>query len=210
MESRLIGFLCLDVQYYEKNVAAQLVEFMSYYTQEMMNEACISKQYRDREEKTVLQAKDLKLAIKVKQFNTFSRPISSANLQKVAAEKNSIPLTRLVLGDKVARDPLLDPSNIGKPEHAQQLLEKSRGARMNDIPSSGIVYRLDHPNMQVHSEELELQLSEQIEKKYGLPFKHPEFEERDEVMMAAKTEAIMNEKKAKALLGKRDKPDNVF
>ena len=82
-----------QVNYFEKNIASQLVEFMSYYTSEMLNQAQINRHYRDREGESKLPASDLRLAIKLKQQNCFSGPISSSFVQQVAKDKNSIPLS---------------------------------------------------------------------------------------------------------------------
>ena len=66
-----------EINYYEKNLASQLIEFTNYFTSEMINEAQINRRYRDKEGNTPLSNSDLKLAIKFKQVNTFTRPVST-------------------------------------------------------------------------------------------------------------------------------------
>ena len=87
-----------DVHFYEKNVASQLIEFMSYYTGEMISQAQINRHSRDCDNDSRLQASDLKLAMKLKHQTCFTRPLSSQHLQSVAREKNAMPLAQLVLG----------------------------------------------------------------------------------------------------------------
>ena len=71
----------------------------------MINEAQINRRYRDKEGNTPLSNKDLKLAIKFKHINTFTKPISTQTIQKVASERNEIRLAQLVLGPQA---PLLE------------------------------------------------------------------------------------------------------
>ena len=65
------------VNFYEKNLASQLIEFTNYYTCEMINEAQINRRYRDKEGNTPLSNSDIKLAIKFKHVNTFTKPVST-------------------------------------------------------------------------------------------------------------------------------------
>ena len=44
---------------------------MNYYTNEIINEAQIGRKYRDKDCETNLNNKDIKLAIRLKNMNTF-------------------------------------------------------------------------------------------------------------------------------------------
>ena len=63
-----------------------------------MHQAQINRHYRDRDCESKINNKDLKLAIKLKQMNSFTRPISQAFTQKVAEQKNEKSLAELILG----------------------------------------------------------------------------------------------------------------
>lgn len=114
---------------------------------EILQQAAINRHYRDKEGDTKLNYNDLKLAIKLKQMNCFTRPISSFHVQQVALEKNSIPLANLVLGPAhTIQDQQFMKTPIGTPEYSEMLQEKCKKANnMNHLPV-GLSVRLDYPN----------------------------------------------------------------
>ena len=63
---------CIGIEYYDKNVLNQLVEFMYYYSTELISEAKI---YKDYGKKKNIDVNDVRLAIQAKSFNTFTRPL---------------------------------------------------------------------------------------------------------------------------------------
>ena len=54
-----------------------MIEFMSYYTAEMLNQAQVYRNYRDHDGDSKLSEADLKLAIRLKQMTSFTKPIST-------------------------------------------------------------------------------------------------------------------------------------
>ena len=73
------------IEYYEKNVANQLIEFMHYYITETIQDA---KQYRDYASKPHIDVSDMRLAISNKNFDSFTRPMPVSTLRQVALERN--------------------------------------------------------------------------------------------------------------------------
>jgi hypothetical protein len=73
--------LVIGIEYYEKNVVNQLLEFMNYYTTEILQEAKIFREYaglsssvQDYKNKHV-DVNDVKLAISSKAYQSFTRPL---------------------------------------------------------------------------------------------------------------------------------------
>lgn len=79
----------LGIEYYDKNVTNQMIEFMNYYICETLQEA---KTYRDYASKSKIDVADMRLAISSQNYESFVRPISISTLREVAAQKNAIPL----------------------------------------------------------------------------------------------------------------------
>ena len=75
----------IGIEYYEKNVVNQLLEFMHYYVTEMLNEAKIFKEYAGKKQ---IDVNDVKLAISSKAYNSFTRPLPLSVIKQIAAEKN--------------------------------------------------------------------------------------------------------------------------
>ena len=76
----------IGVEYYEKNVANQLIEFMHYYVTETIQEA---KTYRDHADKHGnIDVADMRLAIQSKNHNSFTRPLEVSSLRVVADQRN--------------------------------------------------------------------------------------------------------------------------
>ena len=69
------------IEYYEKNIISQLLEFSNYYTSEVINEA---KRVKDVSKKSQIDINDLRMAIQIKQENTFKRPFSLSFMQQEA------------------------------------------------------------------------------------------------------------------------------
>jgi Transcription initiation factor IID, 31kD subunit len=88
------------IEYYEKNVVNQLLEFMHYYTTEVLQEAKIFKEYAalsnnlTDHKKAELGVNDVKLAIASKAYQTFTRPLPLSILKQIAVEKNQMELPR--------------------------------------------------------------------------------------------------------------------
>ena len=91
----------IGVEYYEKNVVNQLLEFMHYYTAEILQEAKIYKEYaglsgsQSDYKKQSIDVNDVKLAIASKAYQSFTRPLPISILKTIALEKNSIELPKL-------------------------------------------------------------------------------------------------------------------
>lgn len=77
------------IEYYEKNVVNQLIEFMHYYVTETVQDA---KLYRDHAGKDKVDVGDMRLAIATKNFDSFTRPLPVSTIKQVADEKNQKPL----------------------------------------------------------------------------------------------------------------------
>ena len=130
------------VHFYEKNVSNQLLEFMNYYTSEVVNEAQVNRRYRlrqppsDKETSHLITNADLKLAIKFKTLNSFTKPISSSHIQRIAQEKNNIPLNELVLGKQNLKAAQRSNKDVQEdtPEYSKMLQEMSKQANLNGLP----------------------------------------------------------------------------
>jgi histone H3/H4 len=68
----------LGIEYYERNVVNQLIEFMNYYITETVSEA---KQYRDYARKSTIDVADIRLAIGSKSCDTFTRPLPMSSIR---------------------------------------------------------------------------------------------------------------------------------
>lgn len=77
------------IEYYEKNVPSQLIEFMHYYVTETIQEA---KSYKEYAQKPHIDISDMRLAITARNYNSFTRPLPVAQVQQVAQEKNKMAL----------------------------------------------------------------------------------------------------------------------
>lgn len=88
----------IGIEYYEKNVVNQLLEFMHYYTTEILQEAKVYKEYACFASKSGDGAKsnvdinDVKLAIASKAYSSFTRPIPVSVMKSIANERNKEPL----------------------------------------------------------------------------------------------------------------------
>ena len=82
-------YFSLGIEYYEKNVVNQLIEFMHYYVTETVSEA---KQYCDYAGKERIDVGDMRLAIAGKNYDSFTRPLPVNTVRQVADEKNKVPL----------------------------------------------------------------------------------------------------------------------
>ena len=80
------------VEYYEKNVTNQLIEFMHYYVTETVQEA---KMYRDYANKERIDVGDMRLAVAVKNYDSFTRPLPVSTVKQVAEERNKSPLRKI-------------------------------------------------------------------------------------------------------------------
>ena len=115
---------------------------MNYYTSEVVDEAQVNRRYRlrqppiDRESSQLITNADLKLAIKFKTLNSFTKPISSSHIQRIAHDKNSIPLNELVLGKQNLNRELKSNKDIQEdtPEYSKMLQEMSKQANLNGLP----------------------------------------------------------------------------
>lgn len=78
----------------------QLLEFMHYYTTEILQEAKIYKEYAclssniSEYKKQQLDVNDVKLAIASKSYQSFSRPLPVSILKQIALEKNQTELPK--------------------------------------------------------------------------------------------------------------------
>ena len=79
----------LGIEYYEKNVTNQLLEFMQYYISETVQEA---KVYRDYAKKSQIDVADMRLAISAKNYDSFTRPLPIDTIKQVADLKNQTEL----------------------------------------------------------------------------------------------------------------------
>lgn len=70
------------VEYYEKNVVNQLLEFMSYYSTEMLSEANVLCEFAGKSE---IEYSDLKLAIEFKEKTAFTRPLPLEFIKEIAS-----------------------------------------------------------------------------------------------------------------------------
>lgn len=77
------------VEYYEKNVVNQLIEFMHYYVTETIQDA---KQYKDHAGKERIDVGDMRLAIASKNYDSFTRPLPVSTVRQVADDKNKVGL----------------------------------------------------------------------------------------------------------------------
>ena len=80
------------IEYYEKNVTNQLIEFMHYYVTETVQEA---KLYRDYAGKERIDVGDMRLAIAGKNYDSFTRPLPVSTVRQVADERNKTPLPKI-------------------------------------------------------------------------------------------------------------------
>ena len=80
------------IEYYEKNVTNQLIEFMHYYVTETVQEA---KLYRDYAGKERIDVGDMRLAIAGKNYDSFTRPLPVSMVRQVADERNKTPLPKI-------------------------------------------------------------------------------------------------------------------
>ena len=64
----------------------QILEFMHYYTTEILSEAKIFKDYHGT--KSGIDVKDIQLAIASKSFNSFTRPLPISTMKTISYEKN--------------------------------------------------------------------------------------------------------------------------
>jgi transcription initiation factor TFIID subunit 9B len=83
----------IGIEYYEKNVVNQLLEFTHYYSTEVLTEAKIFKEYAGN--KNTIDVNDVRLAITSKSYNTFTRPLPITYMKKIAQEKNNIALPKI-------------------------------------------------------------------------------------------------------------------
>jgi len=67
------------------------MEFMTYYTQDLLNEAGILSEYAQKSE---VDIHDLKLAIECKQKLSFTRPLPNEFIQEIASQKNNETMQR--------------------------------------------------------------------------------------------------------------------
>ena len=137
------------VEYYEKNVINQLLEFMHYYTTEVLQEAKIYREYAGLTaegdyKKQQIDVNDVKLAIQSKAYQAFTRPLPMSVLKTIAQEKNSIELPKL-------ED---QSSQYGANKTAE------RGARIDSILPKE--YRMLNPNVQIYSEDIEKALHDKV------------------------------------------------
>jgi len=80
------------IEQYEKNVSNQLLEFMCFYTTEILNEARDMAIYAGRGD---IEVSDLRLAIHSKSFQNFTRPLPFQDVKKIAQERNLKPLPNI-------------------------------------------------------------------------------------------------------------------
>ena len=78
----------------------QLLEFMHYYTTEILQEAKIYREYAGLTaegdfKKQQIDVNDVKLAIQSKAYQAFTRPLPMSVLKTIAQEKNSMELPKL-------------------------------------------------------------------------------------------------------------------
>ena len=80
----------------------QLLEFMNYYTTEILMEAKIFKDYarlaanenENKRDNQSVSLNDVKLAIASKAYQSFTRPLPVSILKGIAAEKNTMDLPK--------------------------------------------------------------------------------------------------------------------
>ena len=77
------------IEYYEKNVVNQLIEFMHYYVTETVQDAKLYKEHAGKEK---VDVGDMRLAIASKNYDSFTRPLPVSTVKQVADEKNKVPL----------------------------------------------------------------------------------------------------------------------
>ena len=80
------------IEYYEKNVTNQLIEFMHYYVTETVQEA---KLYRDYAGKERIDVGDMRLAIAGKNYDSFTRPLPVSTVRQVADDRNKTALPKI-------------------------------------------------------------------------------------------------------------------
>ena len=80
------------IEYYEKNIISQLLEFANYYTSEVVS---VAKQVRDHSKKKQMDINDIRMAIQAKQMHSFKRPFSLTYMQSFAKDKNQQPLPKI-------------------------------------------------------------------------------------------------------------------
>jgi len=113
-----------DIELYEKNVINQLIEFISYYIGETIQEA---KVYRDLASKPKIDVADMRLAISCKSYDSFVRPAPLSTIRNIARQKNQMPIPAIEN---------LTSEETGKPNQ-----------HPNTIPSSTEATTLINPNL---------------------------------------------------------------
>ena len=71
----------------------QIVEFMHYYSTELIQEA---KVYKDYARKGVIDVNDVRLAIQARSYNSFTRPLPISYMKQIANEKNKLKIEDLM------------------------------------------------------------------------------------------------------------------
>ena len=126
------------IEYYEKNVANQLVEFMHYYVTETIQEA---KQYRDYAQKPSIDVADMRLAISNQNYMSFTRPLPITTVKQVAEQKNKQAL------------PQIETINSSLESLPQRPVSQTNQLP-NSLPTGPESVNLVSPNIQVWSEEI--------------------------------------------------------
>lgn len=147
--------ICAGIEYYEKNVVNQLLEFMNYYTTEILQEAKIFKEYaslsanQNDYKKQQVDVNDVKLAIASKAYQSFTRPLPVSILKGIAAEKNVMDLPKF----EDCSIPGVIPGMATVPQTGMKGRGLPGGPKIDDIlPKQE--QRMTNPNVQVYSEEL--------------------------------------------------------
>ena len=90
------------IEFYERNVSNQLIEFMYYYITETVQEA---KTYRDYAGKrSQITVEDMRLAISSKNYESFTRPLPASTVKDIAEQKNKNALLKIDTIASVTQD----------------------------------------------------------------------------------------------------------
>lgn len=142
---------CIGIEYYEKNVVNQLLEFMNYYTTEILQEAKIFREYAGLSnnvsdyKKQNVDVNDVKLAISSKAYQSFTRPLPVSVLKQIASEKNAMEIPKFE-DSQSQIVPGASGYPIGAPGVGPGGRGIARGPKIDDfLPKQE--YRMTNPNI---------------------------------------------------------------
>ena len=190
----------IGIEYYEKNVVNQLLEFMNYYTTEILQEAKIFREYAglsssvpDYKNRQV-DVNDVKLAISSKAYQSFTRPLPVSVLKQIAQEKNEMDLPKFEDSQGGQMGGVGAGYPVGAPMIGPGGRAMTRGPKIDDyLPKQE--YRQTNPNIQIYSEEIQKAHEEQIRRRY--PQLADQYVPQPEVVLPPPVKPAQSAKQAK-------------